>query len=141
MRARERAARVLVDGEECRHTAAGLVDRAEQVAGALGRDHRTSTSRGGCDPLEPDVEAVGEHQQLARPQVGLDLGVVDLLLLGVRDEDHHDVGLLHGIGDVRDAQARRLRRCARLLEPGFSPTTTSTPDSWRLSAWAWPWLP
>ena len=25
--------------------------------------------------------------------------------------------------------------------PSRSPTSTSTPESWRLSAWAWPWLP
>ena len=29
----------------------------------------------------------------------------------------------------------------RLFEVGGSPTTTSTPDSRRLRAWAWPWLP
>ena len=29
----------------------------------------------------------------------------------------------------------------RLFEAGASPTTTSTPDSRRLSAWACPWLP
>jgi len=26
-------------------------------------------------------------------------------------------------------------------EPSRRPTTTSTPDSFRFSAWAWPWLP
>jgi hypothetical protein len=26
-------------------------------------------------------------------------------------------------------------------EPSRSPTTTSTPESFRLSAWAWPWEP
>jgi hypothetical protein len=30
---------------------------------------------------------------------------------------------------------------AQLLEPLYSPTTTSWPESLRLRAWAWPWLP
>ena len=30
---------------------------------------------------------------------------------------------------------------ARLLEPSGRPTRTSTPESRRDSAWAWPWLP
>ena len=38
-------------------------------------------------------------------QVRRDLGVVDRLLGGVRDEDHHDVGRLDRVGDVGDPQA------------------------------------
>ena len=30
---------------------------------------------------------------------------------------------------------------SRLLEPSGRPTRTSTPESRRESAWAWPWLP
>src|SRR5205809_6146654 len=30
---------------------------------------------------------------------------------------------------------------AQLLPPLYSPTTTSCPESRRLRAWAWPWLP
>ena len=30
---------------------------------------------------------------------------------------------------------------AMLFEPGWRPMRTSTPESRRLSAWAWPWLP
>src|SRR3546814_6072089 len=30
---------------------------------------------------------------------------------------------------------------ARLFEPGCRPMRTSTPESRRFSAWAWPWLP
>ena len=42
------------------------VDRAQQVAGALGRDHAHIDVLGRHDATEADVEAVGEHQQLAR---------------------------------------------------------------------------
>ena len=45
-------------------------------------------------------------------------------------------------GDEADHKVREASAAiARLLEPCASPTTTSTPDSFRLSAWAWPWLP
>ena len=33
------------------------------------------------------------------------------------------------------------RALATLLEPGRKPTTTETPESLRLSEWAWPWEP
>src|SRR6478736_1482998 len=56
-----RAARVLVDREQCRDAAALLVHAADQVARALGRDHPDVDGRAGLDPAEPDVEAVGEH--------------------------------------------------------------------------------
>ena len=41
----------------------------------------------------------------------------------------------------RAPRARPPRPCARLAESGRRPTTTSTPESFRLSAWAWPWEP
>ena len=51
---------------------------------------------------------MGEHQQLPGPEVGLDLAVVDRLLERVGDGDHDHVGLLHGVGDGRDLEARGL---------------------------------
>ena len=95
-----------MDGEQGRDAAAGPVDRAEQVARALRRDHPDVDDAGRVDPPEVDVEAVGEHQQVAGAQVRRDLRVVDRLLGGVRDEDHDHVGGLDRIGDVGDAQAR-----------------------------------
>ena len=74
------------------------------MAGALRRDHPDVDVAGRVDPPEVDVEAVGEHQQLAGAQVRRDLRVVDRLLGGVRDEDHDHVGGLDGVGDVGDAQ-------------------------------------
>ena len=76
---------------------------------------------GGADPPEPDVEAVGEHQQLPGPQVRRDLGVVDRLLGRVGDEDHDDVGLADGVGDVGDAQPG-------LLDEGPALRARSEPD-------------
>ena len=80
-----RARGVLLDREQGRHAAARHVHRAQQVAGSLGRDHAHVDVRRGLDAPEPDVEAVGEHQQRAGREVGRDLRVVDLLLDRVRD--------------------------------------------------------
>ena len=109
-----RAGLVAVDGEERRHAAAGLVDGAEQVARALGRDHPDVDDAGRVDPPEVDVEAVGEHQEVAGPQVRADLGVVDRLLGGVGDQDHDHVGGLDRVGDVHDPQAGVLGERAAL---------------------------
>ena len=103
-----------MDGEQRRHAAARLVDAAEQVAGALGRDHPDVDDARRLDPPEVDVEAVGEHQQLAGAQVRRDLRVVDGLLGRVGDQDHDHVGGLDRLGDVRDAQARLGRERAAL---------------------------
>ena len=58
---------------------------------------------------EVDVEAVGEHQQLAGAQVRRDLRVVDLLLRGVRDEHHDHVRVANRVRDVCHPQSRLLR--------------------------------
>ena len=47
---------------------------------------------------------MGEHQELAGPEVRRDLRVVDRLLGGVRDEDHDHVGRADGVRDVGDPQ-------------------------------------
>ena len=75
------------------------------MARALGRDHPDVHDARWIDPPEPEVEAVGEHQQVPGPQVWSDLGVVDRLLAGVRDEDHDHVRRLHGVRHVHHRQA------------------------------------
>ncbi len=53
---------------------------------------------------------MGEHQEMAGVKMRGDLLVVDRLLGRVRDEEHDDVGGLHSLGDVGDAQARIARQ-------------------------------
>ena len=108
---------VAMDREQRRNAAAGTVDGAQQMARALGRDHPDIDDARRVDAAEPDVEAVGEHQEVARPQVRGDLVVVDRLLGSVRDEDHDHVGRLDGVGDVADLQAR-VGRERPALGPG-----------------------
>ena len=59
------AGRVLMDGDEAGHAAALDEDLADAMAGSLGRGHAHVDAGGGHDGLEVDVEAVGEHEQLA----------------------------------------------------------------------------
>ena len=120
VRARPVPEGVPLDREQGGHAAAGLVDRADEVAGTLRRDHPDVDGRRRVDPPEPQVEAVGEHQQLAGAQVRRDLGVVDGLLRRVRHEDHDDVGRLDRVGDVGDPQARLLG-VGPALRPGRQP--------------------
>jgi hypothetical protein len=71
--------------------------------GPLRRDHPDIDVGRWLDAGEPDVEAVGEHQQLAIAEVRRDLGVVDGLLGRVGDQDHDHVRDPDGVRDVRDA--------------------------------------
>ena len=108
---------VVVDREQSRDAAAGLVDAPDQVARSLRGDHPDVDDRRRVDPPEVDVEAVGEHQEVAWAQVRPDLRVVDALLGRVRDEDHDHVGGLDRVGDVHDPQAGVLDEPAA-LRPG-----------------------
>ena len=57
---------VLLHGDEAGHALARHVLAAHGVSGALGGDHADVHPGGGHDLLEMDVEAVGEHQHIAR---------------------------------------------------------------------------
>ena len=115
-----RAGGVAMDREQRRNAAARLVDAAKQVAGTLRGDHPDVDVARRVDPPEVDVEAVGEHDELAGPEVRRDLGVVDGLLAGVGDEDHHGVRGLDRVGHVGDPQARLLGQ-RPALRPGRQP--------------------
>ena len=99
---------VLVDGHQAGHAVAFLVLAADQVAGALGRDHADVDAGRRHDLLEVDREAVGEEQQVARRDPVGDLGLPDLGLLLVGQQDHHDVAAAGGFGDVEHLEAGRL---------------------------------
>ena len=105
-----RAGRVLVHGEEAGDALAVGVGPPDQVAGPLGRHHADVHPGGGVDQLVTDVEAVGEHQHVARLEVGGDGGVVERPLAGVRDQHHDHVGLGGGLRGGEDAQPLRLGR-------------------------------
>ena len=84
------------------------------MAGPLRGDHADVHACRWVDPTEVDVEAVGEHEQAAGLQVRRNLRVVDGLLCGVGHEDHDDVRLADGVGDVCDLEARLRGEGARL---------------------------
>ena len=123
-----RPAGIAVDGKERRHAAARLVHAAHEMARTLRRDHPDVDPLRRVDPAEVDVEAMGEHQELARPEVRRDLRVVNGLLGRVRHEDHDHVGRADGVGHVGHGEAgvggqraalRSGRQAHHDLNPGF----------------------
>ena len=102
------AGRVLVNGEERGHAHPLFEEPAHDVAGAFGRDHGDVDVGRRQDLAEVDVEAVGEHQRAAWPQVGLDRLVVEPLLCLVGHEHHHQVAQLDGPFDRFDAKVLLL---------------------------------
>ena len=97
-----------MDGHQAGNAAALLVLAADQVAGALRGDEADVDAGRRLDLVEVDREAVGEHEQVAgRDPVG-DVGLPDLGLLLVREQDHHDVAAAGGVGDVEDLEAGGL---------------------------------
>ena len=68
----------------------------------------TSTSAGGRDLAEADVEPVGEEDGVAVLQVRGHVLLVGRPLLGVGQQEHDQVGLGRGIGHGQDLQPRLL---------------------------------
>ncbi len=94
-----------MDGHQARHAGPLLELAADHVAGALRGDHADVDARRRLDLAEVDREAVGEHEQVAGRDPVLDLALPDLGLPLVRKQDHHDVALAGGVGDVEDLEA------------------------------------
>ena len=78
------------------------------MARALRGDHADDDVLGRLDQAEVDVEAVAEQQSVTVVEVRLDVVLVDLLLGGVRGEQHDDVGPCGGVGVVLDLEAGLL---------------------------------
>ena len=109
--------------------------------GPFGATMITSCPAGGGDPAVVDREAVREEQRRARREVRRDLVAEELRLRTVGDEHRDDLGAAHRLGDRRARSSPASSAAAREALPARRPTSTSTPESARLSAWAWPWLP
>ena len=88
---------VLLDGKKAGCTAAFGENFAHPVAGGFRRDHGYVNGGGRLDGAEANVEAVCKHQRFARFEVWRDGFVVEFLLLGVRNENHDDVGPCGGL--------------------------------------------
>src|SRR5258706_13647737 len=77
---------------------------ANTMSRRFGRNHRHVNGIRWLDLTEADIEAVREHERVARIQVRLNFVLVDVGLLGVRDQDHDHVSDLRRICYRRDDQ-------------------------------------
>src|SRR5918998_1020574 len=99
------AAGVLGDRDQPRDARALEVLAADEVTGALGGDQRDVDLRRGLDLAVVDAEAVAEQERVAgRDPVG-DLLPIDLAVLLVGQQDHHDVPARGGLRDVEHLEA------------------------------------
>ena len=106
------------------------------MARTFGRDHDHVQIGAWHDLAEVDVEAMGESQRRAFFELRFDLPVnLTLVLVGGEGSSPHRPPPPRL--DRFDRQAGGFGLTAE-AEPGRRPTITSTPESRRLSAWAWP---
>ena len=98
-------ARAGAEGDEAGDAATLLKLTADQVARPLGsHEHRIHAQRR-LDLAEVQVEAVRGHQDVAGAEVGLDVGLVDVSLHFVGQQDVDQVRLLRGVIDAHRFEA------------------------------------
>src|SRR5690606_15215958 len=93
-----------MNGDQVGDTAAFHIGGAHRVTGCLGGDHDDVQIVAGLDLTVMDVETVGKAQCGAGADMGSDFLLVDAGNVLVRQQHHHDVGLLHGRRDVCHSQ-------------------------------------
>ena len=110
------------------------------MARPLRRDHDHVVPGGGGDALVEDVEAVREEDGRVGLEVRLDELGEDRRLHLVGEEERDELRAADGVGD-----RAHLEPCLLGLRPRGRALAQAdddrTPESWRFSAWAWPWLP
>ncbi len=99
--------RILVDCDQHRHAAALRERRAHGVARRLGRNHHHVEVGARHDLSEVDVESVRKGQCRAFLEAGLDL-LVDGADILIRQQDHDEIGVLHGVGRLLHIEAGLL---------------------------------
>ncbi len=94
-----------MDRHQAGHAAALFEFGADHVAGTLGSRQDHVDVLGGFDVLEVDVESMREDEGLALLQVRQDVGLIDLGLDFVRQQDLDEVGLFSGFGGGEQGHA------------------------------------
>jgi hypothetical protein len=110
------------------------------VSRPLGSDQQRVDARRRLDLAEVDVEPVGAHQDVARPQVVADAGAVDIALDLVGQQDLDQVALVHRFFGAERLEAAFLGQ-VEIRRARQSLTITLQPLSRRFCAWACPWEP
>src|SRR5690606_29551730 len=96
---------VLVHGDQCGHAAPLVVGAAHGVAGGLGSHHDDVDVIARLNLTVVDVEAVSKGQHGAGLDVGGDVVAVDLSDVLVGQQDHDEIGGLHGVAHFLNLQA------------------------------------
>ena len=94
---------------QCRHSHAFREQLAHAMAGRFGRDHGNVHVRRRLNLPEVNIEAVGEHQSLTLGHVRRDFARVQIALDMIRDQDHHHIGGLRGVGGGKNLEPGRFR--------------------------------
>ena len=93
---------VLEDRDKRRRAVAFDISAAYQMAGAFGRNHRHVHVFGWHHLVKVDIEAVREHQHIARLETRLNRLSINLTLGLVGQQNHNNVGLFAGFFDGFD---------------------------------------
>ena len=97
--------RILLYGHQTGNTASLLKLAPDHMSRALRRDHPDVNTSRRRDLIEPDGEAVSEHEQVACFDAVCDFGFPDLGLPLVREQDHHDVSAARCLSDSQDFES------------------------------------
>ena len=132
--------RILVDGEEHRNAATARVFAANGVTGGLGGDEPHRDVAGRDDLLEMKAEPVRHGEVLAGVKAGRDF----FLKISGASSSGTSV-MMTSPQSAASATSLTVRPASTALpQEALSlrrPTATLTPLSFRLRAWACPWLP
>ena len=88
---------VLIHGEQTGHSRAAFVFGAHRMAGPLGRDHEHVEIGARQDQVEMDVEAMGEGERGALPEIIAQVVFIDRTLQLVGRQHHDHVGPFGGL--------------------------------------------
>ena len=115
---------ILFNSNQARSTLASLIFRTNGVTRCLRSDHGNINVSRRLDAAEVNVEAVSEHQHIARLEVRFDILLIHSSLLFIVDQDHDDVCLLCSFCGCKYFKALLFSLC-----PGLAAFIQTNDDS------------
>ena len=115
--------------------------RRTRWPGPFGATMPTSTPSGGSISPKWIAKPWAKSSRLPGAIPSLISAAQSSALLLVGQQDHHHVAAARRFGDVEDLEARLFGLGAAGGIGAQADDDVETPESFRLSAWAWPWEP